>query len=593
MKYKIYKILFVFAIFFGNIATPAAMTLEEYWNSTNVWNIWVKEEHAHLDNYIYNVRCKTSTDNPCCAYLDEKFIGTEQKVYVIAYYPNDTQEEDIVSLTPTMCEYTSNACFSCNLQLDTNNKITGDCLKNSYTDIIHDLTCPTDYQSYAKCEERTDENKEYQVNNTQILIHIMECRCSNDNEEPDDNNMCPTYTAGDGKCAPGYYGTTDCKKCPTGSYCPAGASAPTTCPTAWPNSNAGSTQIENCYADLGDNTGNTIKYIDCPNGTNSPSTCEQQETTSITDDTTSSLRGHQYPGGKLNCPNTGKNECTYQGNEDTGENILNWLRDRCPLAKDASAVTGVTARKTYKIGHICYADIITDTPCGQIVTEAVPQATNGKYLTWDNGSEVRPTAGFYNSLSKGLYATILLTPTYCSDKNHGEATRRLYKKANICLKGKYCEGYTYDRTPLCKDVNYANFDESPYGNVAAGYYSTGGAYQEKPTKPGQGCLSGYNCGQCPAGSTSPAGAASCSTCSDGTYSNASGATTCTNCEKGYYCTDGNRYKCPAGSTSEAGQSAITDCYIKGDEGGTNFCVKNNCFNIQSDVKAYYSGNTSQ
>lgn len=561
MKYKIYKILFVFAIFFGNIATPAAMTLDEYWDSTNVWNIWTKEVHTYLDNSIRNVRCKTSTDNPCCAYLDEKFIGTEQKVYVIAYYPGDTQKkEDTVSLTPTTCEYSSNACFSCNLQLDANNKITGDCLKSSYTD-IPDLTCPTDHQSYAKCEELTDENKEYQVNNTQILIHIMECRCSNDNEEPDDNNMCPTYTAGDGnQCAPGYYGTTDCKKCPTGSYCPDGINKKT-CPSPWNLSNAGADEQTDCYVTLTSGQYIDIKEKKIISGCQNNSIC---------------------PGGNIYYEDDGLSSCTYTDNEkDTAANILNWLRDACPLATDTNAITDITIRKSWKSDNTtCYADITIDTTCGTIVKEAVPM-TNGKYLTWHNGKEIR--SHYYNSLVAGLYATTLYSADYCTSVNPDTPQKRqLYKQAHKCPGGKYCTGFP-NGAPNCPNDGTNPTEFPPTGDVAAGYYSTGGAYQEKPTKPGQGCLPGHDCGQCPTGSTSPAGAASCSTCPKGEYSDTDGASTCKSCTKGYFCINGLRNKCPAGSTSEAGKSAITDCYIKGGTGGTGFCVTNKCFNIQTNV----------
>lgn len=533
MIQKIFNALFVFAILFGNISTPAAMTLEEYWGSTNVgtnvWNIWVKAEYSYLDNYIYNVRCKTSTDNPCCAYLDEKFIGTEQKVYVAAYYPNDTQEEDTASSTPTTCEYTSNACFSCDLQWDSEKqKVTGKCLPNNEDDNEDvGVTCPLEHKNYATCEVNSDHEEPYNIDDKEILIYGTTCStCPQDTTQDKNNFCCPKdatcTTQEDGtsmvQCNAGYYKTTNdngkimCTECPAGSDCPAGTTEP---------------------------------------------------------------------------------ECLYTDDKkDTAENILNWLRDACPLATDTKAITEITISKSWKkYDTTCYADITIDTTCGRIVKEAVPM-TNGKYLTWDNGAEIRPDVHYYRTLKQGLHANTLYSPEYCTTYNSDTPEKyQLYKKAVICPAGTYCLGYS--NTPKCPEDGTNPTQYPPNGLVAAGYYSTGGAYSSTPNKSGDGCLSGYNCGQCPAGAQSNAGASSCSTCSDGTYSNASGATTCTNCEKGYYCTNGNRYKCPAGSTSDAGQPAITGCYIMGGAGGTGFCVNSKCFNIQSDVKAYYSGNTSQ
>lgn len=67
------------------------------------------------------------------------------------------------------------------------------------------------------------------------------------------------------------------------------------------------------------------------------------------------------------------------------------------------------------------------------------------------------------------------------------------------------------------------------------------------------------------------------------------------CPKGYYCSDGNKYRCPGNSTTDGGASTITECYLaypttvvyyKGSESNTA-----EISNIPSGV--YYQGTTNQ
>ena len=218
---------------------------------------------------------------------------------------------------------------------------------------------------------------------------------------------------------------------------------------------------------------------------------------------------------------------------------------------------------------------------------------NGKYLTWNNTQNQEVNGHYYRTLNKGLYATDLISENYCSA---GSTKKRLYRTAKICPAGKYCEGFP-DGAPNCPNDGTNPNEFPPTGDVAGGYYSTGGADNDKPTGTGNGCLTGYKCGKTAVGYYSTGGGTTdiptetgngcltgykCGECPPGINCPAGSATNDNKCRAGYYC-DPDEKKCPAGSTSDAGQYAETGCYIMGGDDGTGFCVNSKCFNIQTNV----------
>ena len=714
MKYKIYKILFVFAILFANIApAPAAMTLDEYWKNadadpdldTSMWNQWAEDIDVGNNkvNLLWNIDCSTS-DNECCTFITDPTGDYVKKLSVDAYYTKETKWEDAINgtATPIKCTYIPNDCFACNFTINDNNKITAKCF-NALNQLIHGaeyITCPTppnDTGFYAECEFDYYDDKE--INGLGLEIHNYNCKdsCPSLMTYDVNNNICQCPNNADCsdpddiKCLAGYYDSTPigdiltctyCPAgsycpgdvginskilCPAGSYCPAGAPAPTTC-NAGTYSTGGASQCTQCdagtystggtsqctpcdagtycpagssnpincpagsYCPDGKNKNTCDAGTYCPAGSSNPIQCpagsycpdgkdkktcttpwslsalsakrEQEcyvtlaELQYIKDDKTLSVtttdkcpEGYACPGGDVYYPNYGKVECQYNApQEDSPTNINQWLKNICPLAQSTSAITDIRLIKSWKTGAVCYADMILETTCGQIVTEAIPQATNGKYLTWNGTAETRPNAHYYKTITAGLYAKNLYTDTYCtSDPSHYQ----LYKNAVICPAGKYCKGYT--TTPQCAGTNPTEY--SPNGDVAGGYYSTGGADNDKPTGTGNGCLTGYKCGKTAVGYYSTGGGTTdiptetgngcltgykCGECPPGINCPAGSATNDNKCRAGYYC-DPDEKKCPAGSTSDAGQYAETGCYIMGGDDGTGFCVNSKCFNIQTNV----------
>lgn len=666
MKHKIYKILFVFAILFANIApAPAAMTLDEYWKNadadpdTSMWNLFLI--NSDETKILANIDCSTYNQNVCCSYLNTSILdnpNTAKQIAVDAYYAKGvTSREAAMLAQPTDCVYYSNLCFECKISLNEDEEtgiknISATCEESSNTN-GEEISCPTPGSNlvYKHCTN-WDQNDDKKIDDTTIiLITCNEYTCPDLTTENNNNQcVCPNNAdcsnIDDIKCLAGYYDSTPigdtltctyCPEgsycpggtgtkskilCPAGSYCPAGASAPITC-AAGTYSTGGASQCTQCVPGTYCTAG-ASNPIHCPAGSYCPDgknkkTCptpwslsalsaksEQEcyvtlaelqyikDDKKLSDTTTDKCpEGYACPGGDVYYPNYGKVECQYNDpQEDSPTNITQWLKNICPLAQSTSAITDTRLTKSWKTGAICYADMILETTCGQIVTEAIPQATNGKYLTWDGTAETRPNAHYYKTITAGLYAKNLYTDTYCtSDPSHYQ----LYKNAIICPAGKYCKGYT--TTPQCAGTNPTEY--SPNGDVAGGYYSTGGADTDKPTGTGNGCLTGYKCGKTAVGYYSTGGGTTdeptgsgenkgcltnytCGQCPPGINCPPGSTTNDNKCRAGYYCAPDEK-QCPAGSTSDAGQSAITGCYIKGGNGGTGFCVNSKCFNIQTNV----------
>lgn len=110
-------------------------------------------------------------------------------------------------------------------------------------------SCPT-YKVYTTCNANYYLSKENVVGNSCI-------RCPTGTTTPD-NNTLTSCNAIQVTCAPGTYlkdNETSCSTCPAGKYCSggtytfgAGDQGATNCPARYPNSDAGSSAITNCYS---------------------------------------------------------------------------------------------------------------------------------------------------------------------------------------------------------------------------------------------------------------------------------------------------------------------------------------------------------
>lgn len=237
---------------------------------------------------------------------------------------------------------------------------------------------------------------------------------------------------------------------------------------------------------------------------------------------------------------------------------------------------------------------------------------NHESVSYNNETNRYDTGGgavYYTKINAGYYGEINLwgSATACLNKI------QYFRRAEPCPPGKYCNGRTDDEndkqyammdkctdpnadwnqneikyidgdiaagyystggaktsTPSTTDcVGKNTFGKNTCGKTAPGYYSTGGGTLAEPVKTGNGCLSEYSCGLCGDGTY----------CEEGTQTNNENI----KCPAGYYCpTGGKKEGCPTGTTSEIGSSQETDCYYAANK--TQFCNKDGkCFSITKDI----------
>ena len=121
---------------------------------------------------------------------------------------------------------------------------------------------------------------------------------------------------------------------------------------------------------------------------------------------------------------------------------------------------------------------------GYFIIEAVQYNTSTEKYD-KNGSL------YYTRPNAGYYLTTKYSDTYCS----GAGRSMLYRNAQVCPAGSYCEGRT--GATACSSGTYAD-NLGIDGLVSVGYYSTGGATTSTP-KEGTGCVGGNGCGPLAAG----------------------------------------------------------------------------------------------
>lgn len=213
---------------------------------------------------------------------------------------------------------------------------------------------------------------------------------------------------------------------------------------------------------------------------------------------------------------------------------------------------------------------------------------NHESVSYNNETNKYDTGGgavYYTKINAGYYGETNLWGSAAACLNKIQ----YFQYAKPCPPGKYCNGRTEEEMAKCTDPNADwNQNEKKYidGDIAAGYYSTGGGTSDKPEEQGNGCLVNYQCGKTAPGYYSTGGGTlaepkepgngclsgySCGQCTAGTYCGGGTQTNeNTTCDAGYYCPAGSeRAECPTGTTSKEGSDQKTDCYYAKEQ--TLFC----------------------
>ena len=216
-------------------------------------------------------------------------------------------------------------------------------------------------------------------------------------------------------------------------------------------------------------------------------------------------------------------------------------------------------------------------------------AANGAGTQYVN-ADGTVTTNFASFASAKSTTAPTIYPYYTAKKTTCDAGKYLKCTASndclctACPAGKYCAGGEYEHQNKTVNIGIT-------GDVAAGYYSTGGASTSTPTAAGNGCLSGYSCGLVAEGYYSTGGATSSTgngAVAAGYYSTGGGKSAtptssdcisgkkCGRVYSGYYSTGGGTSatptaagngclsgyqcgKCAGGTYSEVGASSCTAC----------------------------------
>ena len=348
-----------------------------------------------------------------------------------------------------------------------------------------------------------------------------------------------------------YYDNNGATECPANSYCTAGTSKPIQCPTETPYSRAGAKSADECFScSPGTYRDETVaECIDCPVGYY----CENGQKTACPagqyNDQTGQSSCKKCPGGTYN-KETGQIQCTQCPDINTHKATENkypagWYASEGDIVINSvnnpkwDSLAGKTAETE------CVGNYNVSGPRGKFTHEAVGyNSVSGKYDNFEVGSL------YYWAPNPGFYLTEKHSDTYC-DKG---GINMYYKDSQPCEPGEYCLGRT--GTTSCTSGQYED-TLGQDGNIAEGYYSTGGATSATPTKAGDGCLSRFDCGAIAAGYYSTGGGTSATPTKAGDGCLDGYGFDCGAIAEGYYSTGGAPSKIPANCVS-GGECGILD-----------------------------------
>ncbi len=355
----------------------------------------------------------------------------------------------------------------------------------------------------------------------------------------------------------GYYASTtatSCTICPTGSFCPANATAPTACSTLggglYTNSAQGSSANTACYV-----TTTAGKYIDANTDT-AQTTCPNR---------------YYCVSKTLYWPNAGSKEACPAATSDTARTTFPdyyYPYDSVTGKYITSGTLKRTSFNTQEWGsgwsaiNYCHARYMFENDAGLFrANNVLYNPATGRY---DGGSE--PVYYWYRDgtdITPGYYLDTKINDTYCNDSTH----YMMYTRAIVCKAGDYCPGF---EIPKCSTGTYNS--EMGRNKCPTGYASQAGAGPKTDCK--------ISCG---AGTRIvTADAASCTTPAGnwwvGAHTVGAGTTsTVNNCLNNY----------TIAGTAATDHDAATDCKISC--GGGYYIAAANATSCSSVGAGYWTG----
>ena len=386
-----------------------------------------------------------------------------------------------------------------------------------------------------------------------------------------------------------YYDNNGATECPKNHYCTKGLSEPLACPTTAPYSRAGAKSADECFScEEGTYRDETVtECTTCPVG----HYCKGGQKTACPagqyNDQTGQSSCKKCPGGTYN-DKTGQTQCTECPDINTHKAMKNKYPAKWYASEGNIEINSVNNPKWDSLAGKtavteCVGSYNVSGPRGKFTHEAVRYNSDSeKYDNFNVGSL------YYWAPNPGFYLTEKLSETYCAMGG----TNMYYRDSKPCGPGKYCPGRTdptscsgqykdtlgqdgniaagyfstggatsaqpNSTTPTNGGTGCVQSTECPKngcfcGYVAPGHYSTGGGTLFSPSGPGEGCLDGFDCGAIAAGYYSTGGAKS------ETPADCVSGGECGKLAGGHFATCGAKKKNPTVPQSGANPDCTTGC----------------------------------
>ena len=352
------------------------------------------------------------------------------------------------------------------------------------------------------------------------------------------------------KSKAGYYASstaTSCTICPVGSYCPASATAATSCTTLggglYKNSVQGSSANTACYV-----TTTAGKYI-AANTDTAQTTCPN---------------GSFCTAKNIYWPNVGGTEACPKADSTTQRTTF--PDEYYPYNSAGSAIKTTTptvasiANQSWGNGWAsksnCLAYYSIKNAAATFSVESVAfNTTTGKYDV--SGSM------YYSSVNGGYYLNTKYSDTYCNTGTN----RMLYKKAILCPAGSYCPGGT---VPLCNTGTH-NAEWGRYACATGSYQDATGQTVCKACAAGKTNTGTGNTAACTTACTTISNLSTWATTTWNSNNTVSNLCAVGNCAANSYKSGNTCPTCSSGTDSKytksaVGTTSVNSCYLVTDAG---------------------------